>query len=109
MSEKFQSVFRKEWREVNDTWLDDRCDGVGCRDRWARTLCALATHLLTWQHCCWCLFWTFKATISSYQVAFPFVNPYLNQDFCGILQHEAMCSHIILELGLFQNLVGVQC
>jgi hypothetical protein len=26
--------------------------------------------------------------LSSYQVAYPFVNPYLNQDFSGILQHE---------------------
>jgi hypothetical protein len=27
--------------------------------------------------------------LSSYQVSFPFVNSYLDQDFCGILQNVA--------------------
>jgi hypothetical protein len=60
MSEKFWYIFRKQWRELNDTWWDDRCGSVGSSDtKWARTL---ATLLLIWQHWCWSLVWTFGAT-----------------------------------------------
>jgi hypothetical protein len=61
MSEKLQSIFRNQWRKLNDTWQDDRCGGVRSSDRIARTLCALTTLLLICQHCCWCLFSTFGA------------------------------------------------
>jgi hypothetical protein len=32
--------------------------------------------------------------LSSYQVSFPFVNSYLDQDFSGILQNQLMFSHL---------------
>jgi hypothetical protein len=56
------SIFRKQWRELNDTWWDDRCGGVGSTDRWVTILCAVETLFLVWQHCCWCLYWIFRAT-----------------------------------------------
>jgi hypothetical protein len=45
MSEKFLSTCRKQWRELNDTWQDDRCGGVRGSDMWAKTLCVF------WQKC----------------------------------------------------------
>jgi hypothetical protein len=36
MSEMFWYSFRTQWRELNDTWLDDRYGGVGSSDnKWA--------------------------------------------------------------------------
>jgi hypothetical protein len=57
MSEKFWPTFRKKWRELG-TMIDVMWEAMICEPGFF----VLATLLPIWQHFCWCLFWTFRAT-----------------------------------------------
>lgn len=76
----------------------------------ARILSALATLLLIWHHCCWCLFWVFVAT-ACHHTKFVFLCKLIPGS--GFFCHTAewgWCTYMLyLEMKLFQSRVDVQC